>query len=119
MCIDAECACLSEASATWAVYAPVRTTVMLLLLGAVGLCAVVLPLIFLFTISYGLYVLERAKYRHIPGPTPGWPLGNAGLLKQYNSRSLASLELSLHQEYGDIFVFFLGCRPIVVVSGAL
>jgi hypothetical protein len=65
--------------------------------------------------SYLYFCSEVRKFRHIPGPNPSWPLGNAGLLR-VNNKPITFLQAydALAKEYGDVFLFFMGCKAFVV-----
>ena len=50
-----------------------------------------------------------------------WPLGNARMLKDPKTgaqRKLADVQVELHDQYGDVVVFFLASTPLVFVTGA-
>ena len=56
------------------------------------------------------------KYRHIPGPTPSFPLGNLGTVrKKMMFRAYADWQA----EHGDFFKMFMGRTAVVVISGQL
>ncbi len=62
----------------------------------------------------GLNLVERFRYRHIPGPRPRFMLGN-GLdiylrFKFFIPQALGTWGA----EYGPVFKWWLGLQPIVV-----
>jgi hypothetical protein len=96
---------------------PVTTVVTSMAVAVV--LAVVLPLPVLCVISYIYYRCQRYTYRHLPGPKPRWPLGNASMLQTPSGakRRLSELHLELHKQYGNVCVFFMGSTAIVLISG--
>lgn len=83
-------------------------------------CAfVALTIVVLLVTSYAFFCNNVRKVRHIPGPKPSWPIGNADLLR-VDGKPITFLELynKLAQEYGDVFVFWMGCTPNVVTVSA-
>ena len=74
----------------------------------------------LFLTSFIFFCVGCLRYRHLPGPAPSFPLGNADLLRTASGkrRPLPEVHAQLRQQYGDICVFFLGCTPVVLVCGA-
>ena len=83
--------------------------------------AVVTPIAFLVATSYIYFCINVAQYRHLPGPKASWPGGNAKLLLDPNTgtrRELSTVHAELQRRYGDVCVFFMGCTPVVLVSGA-
>jgi hypothetical protein len=71
--------------------------------------------------AYLFFRRNVATYGHIPGPRPRFPKGNADLLKHADGtrKPLYDLHAELQRMYGDVCVFYLGCTPVVLVSGAL
>lgn len=64
---------------------------------------------------YGLNLVTRWRYRHIPGPPPAWMLGNA---REMQAKMVQFAYQEWAQQYGPIFRVFVGMQPIVVVTGA-
>lgn len=92
-------------------------TIVALLLCVCALVALVT--VVLLVTSYAYFCINWRKVRHIPGPRPVWPIGNAGLLR-VDGESITFLEAydKLAKEYGDVFVFWMGCTPNVVTVSA-
>ena len=61
---------------------------------------------------YGSNALSRWQHRKLPGPRPAWLLGN---LLQLGEQGLTLQRWA--QQFGPLFVFYLGRQPNVVVSG--
>lgn len=72
----------------------------------------------LLVAASGLRLLEFGRLRHIPGPSPGFFLGNLKslLLHEHGARDKALLEL--HETYGPVVKLRMawGCRPFVSVA---
>mmetsp|Transcript_3835 Transcript_3835/g.7030 ORF Transcript_3835/g.7030 Transcript_3835/m.7030 type:complete len:98 (-) Transcript_3835:324-617(-) len=62
---------------------------------------------------YGLNLVSRWRFRHLPGPKPRWLVGN---LFDFTKDGIHKQRLSWQREYGPIFVFWFGRRPAVSVS---
>jgi hypothetical protein len=79
------------------------------------LALIVLFVLVLCLVSYFYFCSEVRKFRHIPGPRPSWPIGNANLLR-VDGKPITFLQAydALAKEYGDVFLFFMGCKALVV-----
>lgn len=57
--------------------------------------------------------LTRWRFRHIPGPTPQFPLGN---MKTVRQKQIFQAHKDWSSEYGDISKFWLVRKPILLVT---
>ena len=64
---------------------------------------------------YGLNLARRWRVRHIPGPRPAWLLGN---VPQMSAKLTPDVLSGWAAEYGPVFRFFMGLKPVIVVTGA-
>jgi cytochrome P450 len=68
---------------------------------------------FLLFFVYGLRPLQRWRYRHIPGPCPGWMLGNlSAIVKAGKHEAFRRWAM----RYGDVFKILEGGMVTVVVQ---
>ena len=63
---------------------------------------------------YSLNLVQRWRYRHIPGPPPKWLLGNATEIQ-------AKMKHGAYEEwakkYGPVCRIFIGMKPLVIITG--
>ncbi len=63
---------------------------------------------------YGLNLVQRWQYRHIPGPPPKWLLGNAA---EVQDKMMHGSYEQWAKEYGPVCRIFMGMLPIVIITG--
>ena len=63
---------------------------------------------------YGLNLVQRWRYRHIPGPPPKWLLGNAA---EIQARMMHGSYEQWAKKYGPVCRIFMGMRPLVIITG--
>ena len=63
---------------------------------------------------YGLNLVRRWQYRHIPGPPPKWLLGNAAEIK---AKMMHGSYEQWSRKHGPVCRIFLGMQPIVIITG--
>ena len=65
-------------------------------------------------VSYCCNWQARLQYRHIPGPAPSFPLGN---LQTVLKKQLFRAHQDWQKMYGDVYKFFWGRQPVIVITG--
>mmetsp|Transcript_28518 Transcript_28518/g.73237 ORF Transcript_28518/g.73237 Transcript_28518/m.73237 type:complete len:527 (+) Transcript_28518:1112-2692(+) len=62
---------------------------------------------------YGLNLVQRWRFRHLPGPKPAWLLGN---LKDVSKNGIQLQRKLWHDEFGPIFVWWIGTVPGISIA---
>jgi len=75
--------------------------------------AVLLSVVTCLVITYGLNIVERWKFRHIPGPSPEFIIGNLAELKGRNHWEVCS---TWSEKYGKLYRWFNGRKAVVTIS---